>query len=472
MIEEQDRAGAQRDLGGRRTILMFAYYFPPCVCWPTASMRAEGLAIGLTHEGWDPIVVTRDTGCRCLETGSSAAATDLSLRPGVEVRRVDVRPSLVVRASVASERWLKTGFVGRAGYRLMKPVRKARRLTENRNDWPSRALAEGRALLDERVVHVLWTTSGPYLTIGVGRRLQRRHRIPWVADLRDSITRDRAWTDLIARIAGHHLRKRWYRDLRKASAVVGVSPQEAEIDGRTLGLHVHPLPSGFDLASWESLRADDRQPELDERFRILYAGAFDGDRMEPGGLAFRGLRLSVDAGLARPPISLMYIGPHRRRFLAEAAKHGCADSVEDGGVVSPMDARRMMMRADLLLLLIPTTQDGGMPGGKLYEYLAAGPPILAVQGTDPYVMEILRETRAGDGASTPEEIAAVIARRHKEWRLGRAVPRPLEDLASFTWAARARQLAGLLDSLDSPAGPRLRRVGSDRRSDAMRGAAR
>ena len=99
-----------------------------------------------------------------------------------------------------------------------------------------------------------------------------------------------------------------------------------------------------------------------------------------------------------------------------------------------------------------------MPGGKLYEYLAAGPPILAVDGTDPYVLQVLRDTGAGEGASTPEEIAGVLARRYESWRLDQPVPRSLDGLGSFTWSARAGQLADLLDSLTSP---------GSRRSDLM-----
>jgi glycosyltransferase involved in cell wall biosynthesis len=431
----------------RRSILMFAYYFPPCVCWPTASMRAEGLATGLVQEGWDPIVVTRGCGCPCLDTGSAARGTDASLQRGVEVRRVDVHPSLVERVWIAARRWRRQGRLGRVGYRLVKPIRKARGLTEHRNDWQSRALAEGKALLRDRDVQALWTTSGPYLSIGIGRRLQRRHGLTWVADLRDSITRERDWADLIDRIAGHHLRRRWYRDLEKASAVVGVSPQEAQIDSEALGVPVHPLPSGFDLEAWESLRTTGAPPRArGDRFRVLYAGAFYGDRVELGGLVFRGLRRFVDTETGRPAISLVYIGRHGRYFLDEAAKQGCEDMAEDGGKVSPAEARRMMTQADLLLLLIPTTQDGGLPGGKLYEYLAAGPPILAVHGTDQYVMSILREARAGDGASTPEDISEVIARRFEEWRTGSAVQRPLDGLSNFTWSGRAHQLAALLEA--------------------------
>ena len=280
----------------RRSVLMFAYYFPPCVCWPTASMRAEGLATGLTQEGWDPIVVTRGSGCPCLESGPTAPGTEASPQRGIEVRRVDVHPSLVERVWIAASRWRTQGRVGRVSYRLVKPIRKARGLTEHRNDWRSRALAEGKALLRDRDVQALWTTSGPYLSIGIGRRLQRRHGLTWVADLRDSITRERDWADRLSKVAGHHLRRRWYRDLKKASAIVGVSPQEAKIDSEALGVPVYPLPSGFDLEAWKSLRmADEQSLERGDRFRILYAGAFYGDRVELGGLVFRGLRRFVDA---------------------------------------------------------------------------------------------------------------------------------------------------------------------------------
>ena len=233
--------------------------------------------------------------------------------------------------------------------------------------------------------------------------------------------------------------------------MLGVSPQEARIDSRALGRQVHPLPSGFDLTTWKSARTDsDSQRDRDRRFRILYAGTYSGDRIELSGLVFRGLRRFVDLESGRPLITFTYLGPNGNWFMSTAAKHHCEDIAEDGGLVSPVQARLIMMRADLLVLLIPTTREGGMPSGKFYEYLAAGPPILAVHGTDPYVMRILGDAQAGEGASTPEDIAEVVARRYEDWRLGRVVPRPLDGLRSFTWSARAHQLAGLLDSLASP----------------------
>lgn len=451
MIEERDRAEAPSERGERRSIVMFAYYFPPCRCWPTASARAESLALGLTDHGWDPIVVTRGNGCACLDSSPSEGVEETPTRPEIGVRRVEVGPSPLFRISAATERWYGPTFGRRVAYRLFRRVRNARWLTEKRNDWPRRALEEGRAVVQERRAGVVWTTSVPYRSIGIGRNLQRRFRTPWVADLRDSIGRERAWRGPLDRIAGRHLRRRWFGALRKASAVICVTPQEAEIDAKSLGREVHSIPSGFDLAAWRPLRqADDGRPDRNQLFLILYTGGFYRDRIELGDLFFGGLRRFVDSLPEPPPILFRYVGPQGRQFLSAAGRNGCEDIAEDGGVVSPADARLMMVRASVLLLLTPATPEGGMPGGKFYEYLAAGPPILAVHGTDGYVMEVLRETQAGEGASTPEDVAAALARRYEDWRLGRAAVRSLDGLARFTWSSRAHELAGLLESLGSP----------------------
>ena len=191
---------------------------------------------------------------RALNRRPQALAPATPSRPGVEVRTVEVHPSLLVRSSEAVDRWCESGPWRRIRFQFRKPIEKARGLTEKQDDWTRRALAEGEALLRERDVQAVWTTSGPYRTIGVGRTLQRRHRKPWVADLRDSIARERAWVGLLGRVAGRSQRRRWFRALKKASAVVDVTPQEAEIDSTALGraVHCHSVgvrPDGLGVAA-------------------------------------------------------------------------------------------------------------------------------------------------------------------------------------------------------------------------------
>jgi glycosyltransferase involved in cell wall biosynthesis len=360
----------------------------------------------------------------------------------IEVRRIPVRPSRLVRVQRAAARATasgKGGVIRAAGSKLAAILVL---VTEGRDDWRRRALDEGRSVFRERAVDSVWTTSGPYRSIGIGRRLQREFGTPWVADLRDAVAREPSSNDGhgALRVLG---RRRWYPVLRKASAVTCVSPEEAAMDAETLGRRVEPIPSGFDRATWESVR---RRAAADgpkgPRFLIVYAGTLH--RLHDPAMFFSGLRRLLDTGVPEQSVAFVYLGHHTARVLAEADRHGVRHVVVADGRVPVREARLAMARADLLLLLASVNGESGIPGGKLYEYLAAGPPILAVPDTDSYVMGVLRDARAGDGASTPDEVADALLRRYTAWRDGIAISRPLRDLGAFSWSARAERVSALL----------------------------
>lgn len=414
------------------SVLMFAYFYPPCECWPTASARAEGLARGLTEHGWSPIVVTRSNGCPCLDDSPSVRTMggEENGATNVEVRRVRVRRSLLARLQ-------------RSGVRPASKIATTLiLLTEGKDDWPRRALGEARQAFSERTVDAVWTTSGPYRSLGVGRRLQREYGTPWVADLRDSIARGRSLNSAPGAIKAMG-RRRWHSVLRKASAVTCVSPEEANVDSDAIGRPVEAIPSGFEPTTWQSIRDEAEAKGLSgSRFVIVYAGALY--RFRDPAQFFFGLRRLLDTGVPEQSVGFVYLGPQHERVLAEASRHGVGHVVKAEGRVPLREAHLAMARANLLLLLSPVTGESGMPGGKLYEYLAAGPPILAIPGTDRFVLDVLRETGAGEGASTPDEVADALLRQYAAWHNGTAISRPLRDLDGFSWSARAGQLSELL----------------------------
>jgi glycosyltransferase involved in cell wall biosynthesis len=437
-------------------VAMFAYHFPPCVCWPTASTRAEGLANGLVASGWSPIVVTRANGCACLDgprVDETVPARVQPVAPALEVRRVRLRRSSIARLRDWADRRSTSATWRPLALVMRKPLTTLLVLTDAKNDWVRAASAAGRRLLQERHVDAVWTTAPPYRTVHVGRRLQRRHGMPWVADLRDSIARsyssdDRSRTGRrIAKPIRFIPRQIWMRDLRRASEVICVSPQEAESDGAALRRNVRSVPSGFELSTWRDLRSRSEReaPDMDT-FRVLYAGSVLGRIQDPEPF-LSGLRLFLDMQSAVPAISVDYIGPSGAQFRARADQHGVGAIFEEFGMLPVEQARTMMCQADLLLLLCPSNGGSGIPGGKLYEYLAAGPPILAVPATDAFVREVLCDTGAGDVASTCAEVADVVGRRYEAWRTGHVGRRSLDGLSGFTWAARGMQLAALLDEL-------------------------
>jgi glycosyltransferase involved in cell wall biosynthesis len=438
-------------MNGDRRLLMFAYYFPPCTCFPTASARAAGLAGGLTEHAWEPVVITRANGCPCLDEDQSRTTLSGTGSPPLRVERVRVRPSLLSRVWMETDSLYRNGFARPLTFRMRRRLRSVRWSSERSDDWQRAARRRGERVLETEGADAVWTTSGPYLSVGIGRSLQRRYHVTWVADLRDSIARDRPWeiewTGSVSRYVRRVVTRRWFPALRKASAVVGVSPQEAAIDAAALGREVRSIPSGFDPSGWRTLRSGLRETPRSDRFQVVYTGACYGGQIPSLGVFFEGCRLLVGASPTEPGLSITYLGPHGRTFLRVAEAAGCGDLVVDRGTVPPEEARRLMTGADLLLLLVPWTREGGIPGGKLYEFLASGSPILAVQGRDPYVHEVLADAGVADEASTAEAVAEILRRRLDAWGAGRAERRAVDGLDAYHWTSRARELAALL-SLD------------------------
>jgi len=107
----------------------------------------------------------------------------------------------------------------------------------------------------------------------------------------------------------------------------------------------------------------------------------------------------------------------------------------------------------VLLLLIPEAagRGRGVLSGKVFEYIAAERPILAVVPPDGAAARLLRDTGAGEVVA-PEDvdgIRAALVDLHARWRDGRLDAPPLSDewREKLSRASRVEELADLLRSL-------------------------
>jgi glycosyltransferase involved in cell wall biosynthesis len=445
-------SGRSPGQAARKRMIMFAYRFPPCTCWPTSSGRAEGLARGLVECGWDPIVITRANGCQCLDRQDpdlSEPPRHLAEAPGVEVRRILISPSRLENSANVVDRWCSYRPLRPAGLLVRKFITLLILATDKKDDWERRSLTEGQRVLEEGSVDVIWTTSGPERSIGIGLRLQRAYQVRWVADLRDSVAKRRSKAGGLQGWARLRQRRHWFPALRQAFEVVGVSPEEAEIDERALGRPVVVLPSGFDFMQWELARSHPILGRPDQ-MQILYAGKLYQGKREPGPF-FEGL----EAFLAAEPehrerVTVTYLGSQGSRFLDIAEAHSLRDLVVDLGFRPPDEARRRLAGADVLLLLTSNTGESGVPGGKFYDYLAAGPPILAVPGTDTFVNDLILRFAAGASPVTSDDLVDVLAQLMECWVGKGALPkRPLESVRDLSWPHVARRLSSIIEAAEA-----------------------
>jgi hypothetical protein len=86
--------------------------------------------------------------------------------------------------------------------------------------------------------------------------------------------------------------------------------------------------------------------------------------------------------------------------------------------------------------------------GKVFEYLGARRPILAVPAGNGPLEELLHRTRAGTSASTPEEIAAYLEPAWRQWRSTGVFAYSPDDaaIAQYSRVRSAEKLAVLLDN--------------------------
>lgn len=177
---------------------------------------------------------------------------------------------------------------------------------------------------------------------------------------------------------------------------------------------------------------------------------------------WKGVDILIEALKELPAVRGLIIGGHpgeadlaRLRGLARAA--GLAERVEFTGLVPPAEVRTHLRRADLLVLPNPahTISARYTSPLKLFEYMAAGRPIVA--SDLPAIREIVQDGRNGllVEAGNPAALALAIQRLLDDRALAtRLATCAFADARLYTWENRARRLEQLFESVLTDRGTR------------------
>src|SRR5207245_2578902 len=214
----------------------------------------------------------------------------------------------------------------------------------------------------------------------------------------------------------------------------------AEMRARNERARVVTIANGSDFDDFDGL---EYHPGA-ERFRITHAGSFFGKR-DPK--PFLTALSRVDGVVAR------FVGDFR------AADREWSANILDRMELIPYAPHRRSLElqrdSEALLLLIPEAggRGRGVLSGKVFEYLAAERPILALVPTEGAAAELIEETGAGVVAA-PDDVAALtsaLRARHDAWAGGTLDGTPLSpaDRERLGRAARVEELADLLRGLVS-----------------------
>jgi glycosyltransferase involved in cell wall biosynthesis len=310
--------------------------------------------------------------------------------------------------------------------------------------WNATAIPKAISIVRNEGIDVVLTTSPPSSVHLIGAAVKRATGVKWVADLRDSIAlhAHRRADGIGARAKQKARAGVAHLVARQADAIVTAAEAITE---ETRGIspvgRLVTITNGCDFDDFAGL-----PHTRGDRFRITHAGSFFG-RRDPKPF----LRALAESGLE--DVTVRFLGDFRpadREYMEEL---GVADRVELVPHVPRRESLRLQRESDVLLLLIPEA-DGrgrGILSGKVFEYIAAERPILAVVPPDGAAAKLVQDTGAGIVAASDDvdAIHQALLELHGRWQRGDLDAAPLTDewRDRLSRAARVEELADLLKSL-------------------------
>jgi len=283
------------------------------------------------------------------------------------------------------------------------------------------------------------TTSPPASAHAVGYALQSRG-VPWIAELRDGWTFEpprRPWPTEAQRRADRALESRM---LRRAQQVVAVTtPIVADLRER-LGVEAALVTNGFDP---EAQAASSAAGLLDrDKHAFVHTG-----RLALSGVSLRSLLdalrlLRREEPVLAHSIVVVFAGPLSAEEHDLLSAKDITALVRAVGSLDHASALGLQRAADTLLVITGGHDRRSVATGKLFEYLAAGRPIL-VLGDQTEAARIVAETRTGTATSAedPAEIARALV-------AAVASPPPERDetaLARYAWPSVAEDYARIIE---------------------------
>ena len=377
-----------------KRVLIITYYWPPS--GGSGVQRWLKMSKYLPENGWQPVIYTAEDAEYPVEDASLAQdvapETEVIRRPIVEPYRfykrfLGLKKGEKVKAGFINEGATKRGWKEN----LSLWIRGNFFIPDARRWWIKPSVKYLKNYLKEHPVDAIISTGPPHSMHLIAKALHKQLNIPWVADFRDP------WTDVfyfdslkLTKCSIRKHKKLENQVITQADKVVAVSWHGAD-DMRKLGArNVEVVTNGYDeeCAQNESQIIDNKQ------FTVSYTGVLLPNESFVIWDAFKEL-CDENANFANAlKINLIgHIDASVKNYITEKGLNEKVSNIEYMQHSQVLDYQR---KSDLLLLLIPRAKKAEcILTGKLFEYLAAGRPILSVGPAEGDAAKVLYETCCG-----------------------------------------------------------------------------
>lgn len=418
-----------------KRVLIIAYAFPPI--GGVGVLRVVKFVKYLPQFGWEPIILTVDRGADFVYDESLSETLPTALQV---YRARSWEPLDVTKAKRAADRLSAPSSPAGGRNRLknsLKALYFALRVPDDKLGWLPFAIQAGKQILQEQPIDLIFATAPPYTNLLVGRALKKTSGKPLVVDYRDE------WSTMQYRDTPSNVFTRWVnRRLERSvltstdALVTAAQPISEHLRTAELlppALYQRTIMNGFDPEDYRREQGDETDPvaRTNKKFTIVYTGSFYGERQTPYYFLQALAQLLQAQPAIRARLQVIFVGsiyPNHTRFISEL---GLSDLVQVCGILPHQQAIKHQLAADVLLLVVGKGAGSEVVlTGKVFEYLGAGRPILALVPPAGPAAQLIRETATGVVVD-PEDIPNIqqaLTQLYSAWAAGQTTYQPNASL--------------------------------------------
>jgi glycosyltransferase involved in cell wall biosynthesis len=351
-----------------KRVLMVAYHFPPYNV-SSGVQRTLRFVEHLPAFGWQPVVLTVRP--HAYDYKSDDLVDDIP--EGVHVER-----------TFALDAARHIALAGRYPAFLARPDRW--------KTWQFSAIPAGLRLIRKLQPHVIWSTYPIATAHLIGRALQRRTGLPWIADFRDPMAQVDYPADPKTWCSFKRIEE---QAIVNAAITVTTTPSAARLYRERYPIaaeRIVVLENGYDEASFRASReAEERVTALNPgAITLLHSGIVYPSERDPTQFFAALARLAADGIVDPRRLKIRFRGAMHETMLRDLLRRFQVEAfVQLMQPLAYQAALKEMTLADGLLILQAANCNEQIPA-KLYEYLRCNRPILALTDHRGDTAQVLR----------------------------------------------------------------------------------
>jgi len=370
-----------------KKVLLITYYWPPS--GGSGVQRWLNFTKYLSDFNIEPIVFTVSNPNYAIEDNSLIVSENIKV-----IRQPIWEPyRLASFFSGKNTKETSSGFLDEShSYktRIVNYIRANYFIPDARKYWVKPSVKFLKKYISENKIDTIITSGPPHSLHLIGLKLQEGLNLKWIADFRDP------WTqiDYFHKLPFSKRAKEQHFYLeklvaQKANAILVVSKTMQSFYAK-FNKNVFVISNGFDSVK------TDNQVDLDKKFSLTHIGLLNADRNpEMFWEVINELRNEYQD--FNEAILIKLVGRVAPEVIKSISKNSLNDAVELIDYLPHNQVMAYQKTTQILLLFVNRVPSAkGIMTGKIYEYLQAKRPILAIAPTDGDLADVINKTQSGN----------------------------------------------------------------------------